>query len=45
MKEKNYNKIDIKDTENQKHFLYYLINNNKNIDNSKKKFMIYLVLI
>ena len=39
MNGKNDNKIDFKDKENQKYFIYYLIINNKNIDNPtiKKK--------
>ena len=40
MKEKKYNLIDFKNRHNQKYYVYYLINENKNIDNPtiKKNF-------
>ena len=40
MKEKKYNLIDFKNRYNQKYYVYYLINENKNIDNPtiKKNF-------
>ena len=45
MKDKKYNLIDFTKRENQKYYVYYIIKENKNIDNPtiKNKFYKYLI--